>query len=45
MRLILHICAYSPLFDVRDAIPTWNPLRQSEFATILRLEYRRSLLV
>jgi hypothetical protein len=33
MRLILHTGAYWLLLDVRDAIPTWNPLRHTEFAT------------
>jgi hypothetical protein len=38
MRLILHTGAYWLLLDVRDAIPSWNPLRYTEFATIrLRL--------
>ena len=38
MRLILHTGAYWLLLDVRDAIPSWNPLRHTEFATIrLRL--------
>lgn len=38
MRLILHTGAYWLLLDVRDAIPSWNPLRNAEFATIrLRL--------
>ena len=38
MRLILHTGAYWLLLDVRDAIPSWNPLRNTEFATIrLRL--------
>ena len=38
MRLILHTGAYWLLLDLRDAIPTWNPLRHTEFATIrLRL--------
>ena len=38
MRLILHTGAYWLLLDVREAIPTWNPLRHTEFATIrLRL--------
>ena len=38
MRLILHTAAYWLLLDVREAIPTWNPLRHTEFATIrLRL--------
>lgn len=38
MRLILHTGAYWLLLGVRDAIPNWNPLRHSEFATIrLRL--------
>jgi hypothetical protein len=38
MRLILHTGAYWLLLAVRDAIPSWNPLRHTEFATIrLRL--------
>ena len=38
MRLILHTCAYWLLLDLRAAIPSWNPLRHTEFATIrLRL--------
>lgn len=38
MRLILHTGAYWLLLDVRDAIPSWNPLRHTEFSTIrLRL--------
>jgi hypothetical protein len=38
MRLILHTGAYWLLLDLRDAVPTWNPLRHTEFATIrLRL--------
>ena len=38
MRLILHTAAYWLLLDVRDAIPKWNPLWHTEFATIrLRL--------
>jgi hypothetical protein len=38
MRLILHTGAYWLLLDLRAAIPSWNPLRQTEFATIrLRL--------
>lgn len=38
MRLILHTAAYWLLLDIRDAIPSWNPLRHTEFATIrLRL--------
>jgi len=38
MRLILHTGAYWLLLDVREAIPKWNPLRHTEFATIrLRL--------
>ena len=37
-RLILHTAAYWPLLDVRDHVPSWHPLRQSEFASIrLRL--------
>jgi hypothetical protein len=34
MRLILHTGAYWLLLDVRDTIPSWHPLRHSEFATI-----------
>jgi hypothetical protein len=34
MRLILHTAAYWLLLDVRDTIPSWHPLRHSEFATI-----------
>jgi len=34
MRLILHTGAYWLLLDVRDAIPSWNPLRHTEFVTI-----------
>jgi hypothetical protein len=38
MRLILHTAAYWLLLDLRAAIPSWNPLRHTEFATIrLRL--------
>jgi hypothetical protein len=38
MRLILHTGAYWLLLDLRAAIPSWNPLRHTEFATIrLRL--------
>jgi len=38
MRLILHTGAYWLLLDLRNAIPNWNPLRHTEFATIrLRL--------
>ena len=38
MRLILHTAAYWLLLDVRDNVPSWHPLRQSEFASIrLRL--------
>src|SRR5215510_11343760 len=38
MRLILHTGAYWLLLDLRNAIPSWNPLRHTEFATIrLRL--------
>ena len=37
-RLILHTAAYWLLLDLRDCAPSWNPVRQSEFATIrLRL--------
>jgi hypothetical protein len=34
LRLILHTAAYWLLFDVRDCIPSWHPLRRSEFASI-----------
>ena len=34
MRLILHTGAYWLLLDLRAAIPSWNPLRHTEFATI-----------
>jgi hypothetical protein len=38
MRLILHTGAYWLLLDLRAAIPSWIPLRHTEFATIrLRL--------
>jgi len=38
MRLILHTGAYWLLLELRGAIPSWNPLRHTEFATIrLRL--------
>ena len=38
MRLILHTGDYWLLLDLRAAIPSWNPLRHTEFATIrLRL--------
>jgi hypothetical protein len=38
MRLILYTGAYWLLLDLRAAIPRWNPLRHTEFATIrLRL--------
>jgi hypothetical protein len=38
MRLILHTAAYWLLLDIRDRVPSWHPLRQSEFASIrLRL--------
>jgi hypothetical protein len=33
-RLILHTAAYWLLLDVRDHVPSWHPLRQSEFASI-----------
>ena len=37
-RLILHTAAYWLLLDLRDCAPSWNPARQSEFATLrLRL--------
>jgi hypothetical protein len=38
MRLVLHTAAYWLLLDLRDCVPSWHPLRQSEFASIrLRL--------
>ena len=38
MRLILHTGAYWLLLDLRAAIPSWNPLRHTDSATIrLRL--------
>jgi hypothetical protein len=38
MRLILHTGAYWLLLDLHAAIPSWNPLRHTEFATVrLRL--------
>jgi Transposase DDE domain group 1 len=33
-RLILHTAAYWLLLDVRDQVPSWHPLRQSEFTSI-----------
>jgi hypothetical protein len=33
-RLILHTAAYWLLLDVRDCVPSWHPLRRSEFASI-----------
>lgn len=33
-RLILHTAAYWLLLDVRDQVPSWHPLRHSEFASI-----------
>jgi DDE family transposase len=33
-RLILHTAAYWVLLDVRDHVPSWHPLRQSEFSSI-----------
>ena len=33
-RLILHTAAYWLLLDVRDRVPSWHPLRHSEFASI-----------
>ena len=33
-RLILHTAAYWLLLDVRDHVPSWHPLRQSEFSSI-----------
>ena len=41
MRLILHTGAYWLPLDLRAAIPSWNPLRHTEFATILSLEDRQ----
>jgi hypothetical protein len=38
MRLILRTAAYWLLLDIRDCVPSWHPLQQSEFASIrLRL--------
>jgi len=34
MRLVLHTGAYWLLLDLRAAIPTWDPLRHTEFATL-----------
>ena len=34
MRLILHTGDYWLLLDLRAAIPTWDPLRHTEFATV-----------
>ena len=34
VRLILHTAAYWLLLDVRDHVPSWHPLRQSEFSSI-----------
>lgn len=34
MRLILHTAAYWLLLDIRDSVPSWHPLRQSEFNSI-----------
>jgi hypothetical protein len=33
-RLILHTAAYWLLLDIRDQVPSWHPLRQSEFSSI-----------
>lgn len=33
-RLILHTAAYWLLLDVRNQVPSWHPLRQSEFVSI-----------
>jgi uncharacterized cysteine cluster protein YcgN (CxxCxxCC family) len=33
-RLIPHTAAYWLLLDVRDQVPSWHPLRQSEFNSI-----------
>ena len=33
-RPILHTAAYRLLLDIRDRVPSWHPLRQSEFASI-----------
>ena len=38
MRLILHTGAYWLLLDLRAAIPSWNPLRHTEFATVRLLD-------
>ena len=32
LRLIQHSGAYWMLLDLRAAFPSWNPLRQTEFA-------------
>ena len=34
LRLILHTAAYWLLLDVRDQVPSWHPLRHSEFTSI-----------
>ena len=34
MRLILHTAAYWLLLDIRDQVPSWHPLRHSEFTSI-----------
>ena len=37
-RLILHTAAYWLLLEIRDCVPSWHSLQQSEFASIrLRL--------
>ena len=36
-RLILHTAAYWLLLDVRDCVPSWHPLRKTEFASRLHL--------
>jgi hypothetical protein len=33
-RLILHTAAYWLMLDVRDCVPSWHSLQQSEFASI-----------
>ena len=33
-RLVLHTAAYWPLLDVRDHVPSWHPLQQSELNSI-----------
>jgi hypothetical protein len=43
MRLVLHTGAYWLLLDLRAAIPSWNPLRHTEFATIRLRLLRREI--